>query len=36
MTLFETCAAASFAGATEWVNSEPLGPAEPQAHIVVA
>jgi hypothetical protein len=28
MTLFERVHMHSFAGATEWLNSEPLGPAE--------
>ena len=28
MTLFERVHMPSFAGATEWLNSEPLGPAE--------
>jgi hypothetical protein len=31
MTLFERVHMPSFAGATEWLNSEPLGPAEPGA-----
>jgi hypothetical protein len=26
----------SFAGATEWLNSEPLGPAELRGHVVLA
>jgi hypothetical protein len=28
MTLFERVQMPSFAGVTEWLNSEPLGPAE--------
>ena len=32
MTLFERVHLPSFAGATEWLNSEPLGPAELQGH----
>jgi hypothetical protein len=31
MTLFERVHMPSFAGATEWLKSEPLGPAEPGA-----
>jgi hypothetical protein len=31
MTLFERVHLPSFAGATEWLNCEPLGPAEPGA-----
>ena len=33
MTLFERVLIASFAGATEWLNSEPLGPAELQGRL---
>jgi hypothetical protein len=36
MTLFERVHVPSFAGATEWLNSEPLGPAELEGHIVLA
>jgi thiol-disulfide isomerase/thioredoxin len=36
MTLFERVHMPSFAGATEWLNSEPLGPAELRGHVVVA
>ena len=25
----------SLGGATEWLNSEPLGPAEPRGHVVL-
>ena len=35
MTLFERVHLPSFAGATEWLNSEPLGPAELRGHIVL-
>src|SRR4051812_22134217 len=35
MTLFEREHMPSFAGATEWLNSEPLGPAELQGHTVL-
>jgi thiol-disulfide isomerase/thioredoxin len=35
MTLFERVHMPSFAGATEWLNSEPLGPAELRDHVVV-
>jgi thiol-disulfide isomerase/thioredoxin len=35
MTLFERVHLPSFAGATEWLNSEPLGPAELQGHVVL-
>jgi hypothetical protein len=31
MTLFERVHMPSFAGATEWLNSEPLGPGELRA-----
>jgi hypothetical protein len=34
MTLFERVHLRSFAGATEWLNSEPLGPAEPRGRVV--
>jgi hypothetical protein len=34
MTLFERVHMPSFAGATEWLNSEPLGPAELEGHVV--
>jgi thiol-disulfide isomerase/thioredoxin len=36
MTLFERVHMPSFAGATGWLNSEPLGPAELRGHVVVA
>ena len=36
MTLFERVHLPSFAGATEWLNSEPLGPAELEGHVVLA
>ena len=36
MTLFERVHMPSFAGATEWLNSEPLGPAELRGHVVLA
>jgi hypothetical protein len=32
MTLFERVHMRSFAGATEWLNSDPLGPAELRGH----
>jgi hypothetical protein len=32
MTLFERVHLPTFAGATEWLNSEALGPAELQGH----
>jgi thiol-disulfide isomerase/thioredoxin len=35
MSLFERVHMPSFAGATEWLNSEPLGPAELQGHVVL-
>ena len=35
MTLFERVHMPSFAGATEWLNSEPLGPAELRGHVVL-
>jgi hypothetical protein len=35
MTLFERVHLPSFAGATEWLNSEPLGPAELRRHVVL-
>jgi thiol-disulfide isomerase/thioredoxin len=35
MTLFERVRMPSFAGAAEWLNSEPLGPAEPEGHVVL-
>jgi hypothetical protein len=35
MTLFERVHMPSFAGATEWFNSEPLGPAELRGHAVL-
>jgi thiol-disulfide isomerase/thioredoxin len=35
MTLFERVHLPSFAGATEWLNSEPLGPAEFEGHVVL-
>ncbi len=35
MTLFERVHMPSFAGATEWLNSEPLGPAELRDHVVL-
>jgi hypothetical protein len=35
MTLFERVHLPSFAGATEWLNSEPLGPAELRVHVVL-
>ena len=36
MTLFERVHMPSFAGATGWLNSEPLGPAELRGHVVLA
>ena len=35
MTIFERQHMPSFAGATEWLNSEPLGPAELGGHVVL-
>jgi len=35
MSLFERVRMPSFAGATEWLNSEPLGPAELRGHVVL-
>ena len=35
MTLFERVHLPAFAGATEWLNSEPLGPAELRGHVVL-
>jgi thiol-disulfide isomerase/thioredoxin len=35
MTVFERVHMPSFAGATEWLNSEPLGPAELRGHVVL-
>jgi thiol-disulfide isomerase/thioredoxin len=35
MALFERAHMPAFAGATEWLNSEPLGPAELRGHVVV-
>ena len=35
MTLFERVHMPSFGGATEWLNSEPLGPAELRGHVVL-
>jgi thiol-disulfide isomerase/thioredoxin len=35
MALFERLHMPSFAGATEWLNSEPLGPAELRGHVVL-
>ena len=35
MTLFERVHVPSFAGATQWLNSEPLGTAELRGHVVV-
>jgi hypothetical protein len=35
MTLCERVRMPSFAGATEWLNSEPLGPAELRGHVVL-
>jgi hypothetical protein len=36
MTLFERVRMPSFAGATEWLNSEPLGPAGLEGRVVLA
>ena len=35
MTVFSRLHMPSLAGATEWLNSEPLGPAELRGHVVV-
>jgi thiol-disulfide isomerase/thioredoxin len=35
MTVFERVHMASLGGATEWLNSEPLGPAELRGHVVL-
>jgi hypothetical protein len=35
MALFERVRMPSFAGATEWLNSEPLGPAELEGRVVL-
>ena len=35
MALFERAHMPAFAGATEWLNSEPLGPAELRGHVVL-
>src|SRR5205085_7426183 len=35
MTRFERVHTPSFAGATGWLNSEPLGPAELEGHVVL-
>ena len=35
MALFERVHLPSFAGATGWLNSEPLGPAELRGHVVL-
>jgi thiol-disulfide isomerase/thioredoxin len=35
MTLFERVHMPAFTGATEWLNTEPLGPAELRGHVVV-
>jgi thiol-disulfide isomerase/thioredoxin len=35
MTLFERVHLPSFAGATEWLNTEPLGTAELEGHVVL-
>jgi hypothetical protein len=35
MTVFERLRMPSLAGATEWLNSEPLGPAELRGHVVL-
>jgi hypothetical protein len=35
MALFERVHMPSFAGATEWLNSEPLGPAELRGHVIL-
>jgi thiol-disulfide isomerase/thioredoxin len=36
MTVFERLRMPSFGGATGWLNSEPLGPAELRSHVVLA
>jgi hypothetical protein len=36
MDLFERVHITSFAGATGWLNSEPLGPAELRGQVVLA
>ena len=35
MTLFDRVHTTSFAGVTEWLNSEPLGSAEQEGHVVL-
>ena len=35
MTLFERVHTPSFVGVTEWLNSEPLGPAELHGNVVL-
>jgi hypothetical protein len=35
MTIFERVHMPSLYGATAWLNSEPLGPAELQGHVVL-
>jgi hypothetical protein len=35
MTDFGACACPRSGGATEWLNSEPLGPAELRGHVVL-
>ena len=35
MALFERAHMPAFAGATEWLNSEPLGPAELRGRVVL-
>jgi hypothetical protein len=35
MTIFERLHIPSLGGATEWLNSEPLGPAELRGHVVL-
>ena len=35
MTLFERVHMPSFAGATEWLNSEPLGPADLRGRVAL-
>jgi hypothetical protein len=35
MTVFESLQMPSLDGATEWLNSEPLGPAELSGHVVL-
>jgi hypothetical protein len=35
MALFERVRMPSFAGATEWLSSEPRGPAELRGHVVL-